>query len=204
MNVRIGTSGWSYRSWQPGFYPPGMAPEAFLAFYAHHFDTVELNTTGYRLPARDQFRRWADSVPDGFRFAPKLALGRLDRVAPFLDRVAALGDRLGPIRIVVERERDDRVLGEILAAAAPGAELVFDFRDPSWAGTERVVVVGDAGAEPFRYIRLREPRYGDEDLRALAAELRAPSYVFFRHETEPTAPAYARRLRELLAAGAPG
>ena len=41
----------------------------FLAFYAQEFPTVELNTTGYRLPAEDQFHRWAEQVPDGFEFA---------------------------------------------------------------------------------------------------------------------------------------
>ena len=70
--IRIGTSGWSYPSWRPGFYPAGLPPAEFLRFYAERFDTVELNSTGYRLPSEDQFRRWADAVPDGFGFAVKL------------------------------------------------------------------------------------------------------------------------------------
>ena len=68
--VSVGTSGWSYPSWRPGFYPRGLDPSGFLAFYAEQFPTVELNTTGYRLPAEEQFRRWAEQVPDGFEFAP--------------------------------------------------------------------------------------------------------------------------------------
>jgi Protein of unknown function DUF72 len=63
--LSVGTSGWSYPSWRPGFYPRGLDPSGFLAFYAERFSTVELNTTGYRLPAEKQFRRWADQVPDG-------------------------------------------------------------------------------------------------------------------------------------------
>ena len=62
--------------------------------------------------------------------------------------------------------------------------------------------MNDLDAEPFRYIRLREPPYADDDLAELAAKLRPPAYVYFRHEDEPTAPAYAERLRELLS-GAP-
>jgi uncharacterized protein YecE (DUF72 family) len=58
--------------------------------------------------------------------------------------------------------------------------------------------VNDFEAQPFRYIRLREPPYSEDDLRDLAARLRAPAYVYFRHEDEPTAPAYAARLLELL------
>jgi len=72
-----------------------MQPADFLRFYAERFDTVELNSTGYRLPSADQFRRWAEAVPDGFEFSVKFALTRLDRVTTFLERVLALGDRLG-------------------------------------------------------------------------------------------------------------
>ena len=89
MAIKVGTSGWSYPSWRPGFYPEGMQPTEFLSFYAARFDTVELNSTGYRLPSADQFRRWADAVPEGFEFAPKFALKRLDRVTTFLERAHA-------------------------------------------------------------------------------------------------------------------
>ncbi len=198
MSIRIGTSGWSYPSWRPGFYPAGMQPAEFLSFYTRRFDTVELNTTGYRLPAEDQFRRWAEAAPDGFRFAPKLTLHRFDRLGPFVERVAALGDRLGPIRVTVQSARDDGLLAYVLGAVDPAVELAFDFRHDSWAGVEGIVAVNDFSAEPFRYIRLREPPYSDADLRALAAKLRPPAYVYFRHEDEPTAPAYAHILLELL------
>jgi uncharacterized protein YecE (DUF72 family) len=198
MGIHVGTSGWSYPTWRPGFYPEGTRPDEFLRTYAEHFDTVELNTTGYRLPAEDQFKRWADTVPDGFRFAPKLALARLDRVPVFVERVAALADRLGPIRISVQSVRDDGLLSYVLGSVDPELELAFDFQHESWVGAEGIVAVNDFDAEPFRYIRLREPPYADDDLRALASRLRGPAYVYFRHEDEPTAPAYAARLLELL------
>ncbi len=200
MSILVGTSGWSYPSWRPGFYPDGTNPAGFLAFYAARFDTVELNTTGYRLPAEDQFKRWAGAVPDGFLFAPKLALQRLDRVVLFAERVAALGDRLGPIRITVQSARDEGMLAYVLGAVDPAIRLAFDFRHDSWAGVEGLVAVNDLAAEPFRYVRLREPPYSDRDLLELSAKLRPPAFVYFRHEDEPTAPAYASRLRELISA----
>src|SRR4051812_2060039 len=200
MAIRVGTSGWSYPSWRPGFYPADVKPDGFLAHYASRFDTVELNTTGYRLPAEDQFKRWADTVPDGFCFAPKLALSRLDRVGVFVERVAALGDRLGPIRIVVASVRDEGLLSYVLGSVDPALEVAFDFRHESWEGVEGVVRVNDLEADPFRYVRLREPPYSDDDLGAVAARLSGPkpAYVYFRHEDEPTAPIYAARLRELV------
>jgi uncharacterized protein YecE (DUF72 family) len=198
MELHVGTSGWSYPSWRPGFYPEGTRPEEFLRFYSERFDTVELNTTGYRLPAEEQFKRWAEAVPDGFTFAPKLALSRLDRVPVFVERVTALGDRLGPIRISVQATRDEGLLSYVTGSVDPAVRLAFDFRHESWAGVTGVVSVNDFDAEPFRYIRLREPPYTDDDLRELAARLRPPAaYVYFRHEDEPTAPALAARLVEL-------
>src|SRR6184192_4227065 len=85
--VHVGTSGWSYPSWKPDFYPAGTDSKEFLSFYAQRFLTVELNTTGYRLPAEEQFRRWADQTPDEFQFAPKLPGNRPRMVAEFSDRV---------------------------------------------------------------------------------------------------------------------
>jgi uncharacterized protein YecE (DUF72 family) len=201
VEIHVGTSGWSYQSWRPGFYAPGLKPAEFLAFYAERFDTVELNTTAYRLPTAEQFGRWAAAVPDGFRFAPKLALARPERVALYLARVASLGGRLGPVRVVVQQRRDEGLLAELLAIGE-AFELAFDFRHESWAGSTGLVTVNDFAAEPFRYIRLREPPYSEHQLDELAARLRPPAYVYFRHEDEPAAPAYAQRLRELLS-GAP-
>jgi uncharacterized protein YecE (DUF72 family) len=197
VEIRIGSSGWSYPTWRPGFYPAGTQPGEFLAFYAARFDTVELNTTAYRLPAPEQFEKWAATVPDGFRFAPKLVVAQPGRVPAYLSRVERLGGRLGPIRVVIQNRRDDDLLARIVDAAG-GRDLAFDFRHDSWSDTDGVVKVNDLDAEPFRYIRLREPPYTDADLTELAASLRPPAYVYFRHEDEPTAPAYAARLRELL------
>jgi hypothetical protein len=196
--VLVGTSGWSYPSWRPGFYPEGAQPAEFLSFYAQHFDTVELNSTGYRLPSEDQFRRWAEAVPDGFRFAVKLPLQRLDRVGPFLERVLALGDRLGPVRIVSEAARDEGLISFVEGSVPPELELAWDLRHDSWSGFDGIVRVNDATAKPFRYLRLREPPYSDEDLRTVAASIVDPTYLYVRHEDEPTAPATATRLRELL------
>lgn len=198
MAIRVGTSGWSYPSWRPGFYPDGLQPAEFLSFYAERFDTVELNSTGYRLPSADQFRRWADAVPDGFEFAVKLSLTRLDRVTTFLERALALGDRLGPVRVLYEGPRDDGVLSFVQGSVPDEVRLAWDFRDPSWAGIDGAVVVGDPAAEPFRYLRLREPPYSDDELRAIAATIRDPAYVFVRHEDEPTAPDFATRLLSLI------
>jgi len=204
----VGTSGWAYPSWKPGFYPAGTASGDLLRFYAERFPTVELNTTGYRLPAEEQFDRWAAQTPAGFTFAPKLPGQRPQLVAEFSARVRRLGDRLGPVRISIKSPRDEGLLELLLGSLDPSLRLAFDLEDPSWDGIEGrlaeagAVRVNDLESEaPFRYVRLREPPYTDDDLREWAKRLRpldVPTFVYLRHEDEPTAPRYAERLLELL------
>jgi len=201
----VGTSGFSYPSWRGGFYPADADPKTFLSFYAERFDTVELNTTGYRLPAEEQFARWASQTPDGFRFAVKMPVTRLDRVGTFVERVSLLGDRLGPLRVIVQSKRDDGLLTFMQRSLPPELEVAYDFRHESWAGAEVPVHVNSfEGETSFRYFRLREPPYDDESLRAWAARFRplledgTRIYCYFKHEDEPTAPQYAQRLLELL------
>jgi uncharacterized protein YecE (DUF72 family) len=201
----VGTSGWSYPTWKPGFYPPRSKQREFLRFYAERFDTVELNTTGYRLPEAEQFRRWAEQTPPGFRFAVKMP--HPNRAAAFTERVRVLGEKLGPVRIVVQQARDEPFLARLLDSLDHGLEWALDFRHDSWAGvdTGRAAVVNALdGAASFRYLRFRDPPYRDAQLEEWARRLRplldegVRVYVYFRHEDEPLAPRYALRLRELL------
>ena len=201
----VGTSGFSYPTWKPGFYPAGTPQREFLRSYAERLTSVELNTTGYRLPGEEQFLRWGEETPDGFRFAVKMP--HPNRLGAFTARVSALGEKLGPVRIVVQQAYDDALLARLLESLDPTLRWAFDFRHESWAGAEtgRAAVVNALdGAAPFRYVRLREPPYDEAALVAWAERLRpllaagVEVYAYFKHEDEPTAPRYAARLIELL------
>jgi uncharacterized protein YecE (DUF72 family) len=204
----VGTSGWSYPKWRPDFYPAGTKPADFLAHYATRFRTVELNTTGYRIPGADQFGRWAEQTPPGFEFAVKFDAHRRGQAAAFDEGIERLGDRLGPIRVVVISTRDEGLLALILGTFGDERRYAFDFRHESWEGVElpgNAVRVGAVEADaPFRYLRFRDPPY-DEKALAAQADLIRPLlsegiqvYCFYRHEDEPTAPQYAERLLELV------
>jgi uncharacterized protein YecE (DUF72 family) len=207
--VEVGTSGWSYPSWKPGFYPAGTDAKDFLRFYSERFSTVELNTTGYRLPAEEQFHRWAEQTPPGFRFAPKLAGNRPRMLTEFGSRVRMLGDRLGPVRVQLISARDEGMIELTLGSLDPGVQVAFDLEHPSWDGIEpRLAAAGAVRVNdlehqaPFRYIRFRDPPYSEQELSDWADRLRevdVPAFAYFRHEDEPTAPRYALRLLELLA-----
>ena len=212
----VGTSGWGYPSWQPDFYPAGLNRSAFLSFYAEHLDTVELNATKYRLPSEEQFRSWAAQVPDGFQFAVKAPDGIERRLATFEERVRCLGDRLGCVRVVVERPRDDGFLELLLGSVDPGIRYALDLRDPSWDGVEAhladagVVRVDDrSGHTGWAYLRFRELAYDNAELGRIAAELEAlgkegiDTLAFFRHGDAPDAAAAAVQIAAAFVANPP-
>jgi uncharacterized protein YecE (DUF72 family) len=65
--IRIGTCSWADESLTRYFYPPGVkSAEERLRYYTDRFDTVEANSTYYRLPDEQMVERWAERTPEGF------------------------------------------------------------------------------------------------------------------------------------------
>jgi uncharacterized protein YecE (DUF72 family) len=141
------------------------------------------------------------------------SFGRLQGLEAFEQSARGLGDALGPVRIKVQQARDDGFLRLLVDSLDPELRVALDFRHESWDDPQisarldehRVARVGALeGAAPFRYLRLREPPYDDEALESLAEDIRpllaesVDVYAFFRHEDEPTAPHYAKKLLDLL------
>jgi uncharacterized protein YecE (DUF72 family) len=208
----VGTSGFSYPSWRGGFYPAKAKPSEFLERYSERLPSVELNTTFYDLPSEEQFRTWAEATPPDFRFSVKMTrrithFGRLELVGTFCERVRALGDKLAPVLVQFPptRPRDDGLLRLLVDSLDPGLEYAFEFRHESWHDAAVPLRVNSLdGDAPFRYLRLREPPYGEDELAVWARRLGplledgVRVYCYFKHEDEPTGPAYAERLLKLL------
>jgi uncharacterized protein YecE (DUF72 family) len=169
--VRIGCSGWSYRAWKDDFYPPKCPQRRWLEHYATEFDTVELNTTFYRLPKRDAVAAWVARTPDDFVFTVKASryLTHIKRLTDLADGVARLSERLEPLadspkmgpmlwQLPPNFKRDDDRLAHALAQLPPGHHA-FEFRDPSWLTPDvlatlrehRVaLVIGDRPERPWQ------------------------------------------------------
>jgi uncharacterized protein YecE (DUF72 family) len=64
--IRVGTCSWADEALSKYFYPPGLPAGKRLSYYAEHFDTVELDSTYYRLPVENMAARWAEQTPDDF------------------------------------------------------------------------------------------------------------------------------------------
>src|SRR5437867_8231312 len=143
MEIRIGTSGWHYPHWRGPFYPEKLPGAKMFEYYARHFDTVELNTTFYRLPPEGSAAEWRKSAPRDFLFAAKGSrfLTHMKKlkdagqgIERYFERVGPLGKELGPIvfqlppRWRVNAER----LDTFLAALPRRRRYAFELRDPTW------------------------------------------------------------------------
>ena len=71
MNLRVGTSGYSYKEWKGSFYPDDLVAKDMLSFYATKLPAVEINNTFYRLPKTSVLDTWREQAPGPFRFAIK-------------------------------------------------------------------------------------------------------------------------------------
>jgi uncharacterized protein YecE (DUF72 family) len=142
--IRIGCSGWNYADWRGRVYPKGCPSSRWLEHYATLFDTVEVNSTFYRLARRDAVARWVEQVPEGFVFAVKGSrylthMKRLTEmpqgVARFYERIEPLAEtpKMGPVlwQLPGNFQRDDERLASAIDALPPGRHT-FEFRHPSW------------------------------------------------------------------------
>lgn len=139
----MGCSGWNYRDWRGLVYPEGLPARRWFEHYATRFDTVELNTTFYRLPAEATVERWAAQAPDGFTYAVKLGQFGTHRMKlrdpagwlpNHLDRLDRLGDHAGPtlVQLPPRWRRDVGRLDELLTVAGTKRRWAVELRDPTW------------------------------------------------------------------------
>ncbi|NOX89131.1 MAG: DUF72 domain-containing protein [Calditrichaeota bacterium] len=71
IEIKIGTSGYSYEDWRSHFYPPNLYKSKFLEFYAQYFNSVEINSTYYAIPSRGTVSRFVQKTPEDFCFIVK-------------------------------------------------------------------------------------------------------------------------------------
>ena len=151
-NLRLGTSSWSSQDWVETFYPPDTSPAEFLPAYAQHFDTVEVDSTYYRIPSESMVRNWRARTPPGFLFAvkfpqtithEKVLTDCREDLAEFLRVIALLEDRLGPLllqfpyfnRQTFARPEDFLSrLAPFLNALPTGFSYAVEVRNKYWIG----------------------------------------------------------------------
>ena len=141
--VRVGCSGWSYPHWRGRFYPEKLPAREHFAFYARHFDTVELNNSFYRQPPPERFDAWRELAPAGFLFAVKGSryVSHIKRLAVeqksidmVVEPAVRLGEKLGPILFQLQANfhLDLERLARFLAMLPDHPRFAFEFRHDSW------------------------------------------------------------------------
>jgi uncharacterized protein YecE (DUF72 family) len=106
QNLHLGTIGWSYDFWKGVFYAKKTASKDYLAFYASQFNTVEVDSTFYRIPAKITVTNWKQQTPVNFQFSLKFPqlithIRMLKdcqyETEVFLETVSLLGEKLGAL-----------------------------------------------------------------------------------------------------------
>ncbi|HEX5621454.1 MAG TPA: DUF72 domain-containing protein [Solirubrobacteraceae bacterium] len=149
--IRVGCSGWNYADWRERVYPKGMPASRWLAHYATLFDTVEVNSTFYRLAKPKAVAGWVEVTPPDFVFAAKASqylthMKRLADIEQGIERFYAAieplvqSPKLGPVLWQLPG-RFTRDVPRLAAALdqLPDGRHAFEFRHPSWFEDDAVL-----------------------------------------------------------------
>ena len=140
----IGATGYNMKPWVGTWYPKGTKDREFLAAYGRQFNTIEHNTTHYRIPDESMVDRWREETPDDFRFCPKIPqvishsgnLGLNNQLNQrFCEAIAGLENKLGCCFMQLPPHFSTKqliVLEQYLERFPPGIPLSIEVRHPSF------------------------------------------------------------------------
>ncbi len=202
MDLHIGTSGWSYPTWKPAFFPEKLPSKRFLEYYSTQLNAVELNATFRRMPTAGAIAGWVNATPADFRFAAKShqSITHFKRLKDadeslrfFLQSLEPMrqSGKLGPIlfQLPPNLKADTGLLEKFVQLLPQAYRFAFEFRHGSWFNDaiydvlkkknvalcwaeSEKITVPKVFTADFLYYRFREPEYSKPDLRQLAGELK--------------------------------
>jgi uncharacterized protein YecE (DUF72 family) len=162
-NLFVGTSGWAYPTWKPGFYPANVPARAFLHEYASRLTSVEVNYTFRSLPTAERLESWLAATPPGFLFSFKAPqqithFQRLQNshaaAAEFVDALepARRAGKLGillfqlPANFKLSLDRLKDFLASPTFRGKRASRIAFEFRHPSWFDEETYTLLSKSHA----------------------------------------------------------
>jgi len=192
-----GTSGWTYATWKPDFYPAKLASAKFLSHYASRLNTVEVNYTFRAFPTEKLLTKWVAESPAGFKFAVK-ANQRITHIKRLRDAAHITTDFLNALRPLRDAEKlgpvlfqlppyikfDAGLLQEFLSGLPRSFPAAFEFRHESWFVEEAYQLLREANVAlceaesekletpqvqtaDFAYLRMRKEEYSAAELASL-------------------------------------
>jgi len=141
--VYVGAPVWSHPGFPGKIYPPKARDRDFIRYYGQQFNCIELNTTHYRIPQEHTVLHWKESVPDDFKFCPKIPqsishnrnINRCkDELHLFSQRISLFGNKLGTTFLQLPPAFEIRylpILTEFLENC-PIRDLAIELRHESW------------------------------------------------------------------------
>jgi uncharacterized protein YecE (DUF72 family) len=197
----VGTSGWAYPSWKPGFYPEKLAQTKFLTYYSSQLNTVEVNLTFRQLLKDTTAQKWIAQTPENFRLGIKAHqvithIKRLKGTEEFLPRFLstleplARAGKLGPVlfQLPPNMKADPKLLEDFMAAIPKVIQTAFEFRNQSWFADDvfsllkqhnRALCIAeteervtpDVVTADFCYYRYRKPEYSADERQAMVRRM---------------------------------
>lgn len=179
--IYVGCAKWNKADLK-GFYPRGTKDE--LGYYSHQFNSIELNATFYRIFSAEQFSKWYDKTPQGFKFFPKLNQEishwkRLNEVQAvvnnYLDNALHLKEKLGTVFLQMHSNfapKDFDKVVHFIEHWPKQVALAVEFRHTNWYNDDVVsnqlydlleqhdisnVIVDTAGRRDLMHMRLTNP-----------------------------------------------
>lgn len=140
--------GWSYKFWADSFYPKGLESERFLSEYSKHFNTVEVDSTFYRIPSESTISKWKEQTPADFLFSAKfprtithekMLKDCKEQTERFIEKVSRLQDKLGPLLLQFPKTftiKHVRLLEDFLANLPEGCRFAVEVRNTSLLNEE--------------------------------------------------------------------
>lgn len=201
----IGTSGWSYPTWKPAFFPEQLPAKRFLEFYSTRLNAVELNATFKRMPGANAINGWIAAATPGFRFAAKAhqSITHFKRLKEadepmrfFLQSLEPMrqSGKLGPVLLQLPPNlKADSGLLEAFVQILPRAyQFAFEFRHESWFADpvyeilkkknaalcwaeSEKIITPRVATADFLYFRLRLPEFDEAQIKKIGEELRGLS-----------------------------
>ncbi len=152
QGVYFGCAKWGRKEWVGKIYPKGTKEADFLDHYVHHYNSIELNATHYKVNTPAEIKKWADKAKGRhFKFCPKVPqlishysqFKNTDQLTTsFLEGVLAFGDHLGPIFLQVSdkyapNRRD--ILYSYLASLPTDVQFFLEVRHPDWFADKAIL-----------------------------------------------------------------
>jgi uncharacterized protein YecE (DUF72 family) len=143
--LHFGTCAWTHEDWREVFYPPHLPPGERLGYYATWFNSVEVDSTFYHIPAPHVVEHWYEVTPRDFRFVCKVPReitherklrDSADLVTEFLQSVEPLGEKLAFLLVQLppwfEPRYDEFALREFITHLPKSVRWAVEFRESRW------------------------------------------------------------------------